>query len=187
MLAVRRPEILRRAFIIAMLLIPILAGLRVMFVDWKYNNQPIEESFFSDGGYVQPGTYGHGNLAVEDSEVSWIIYDILTANGKIRKSCTKGVLPDPNVDVDFVYHNGLWYKLRSGTGILRADRFTSDPVSHKWGGWLSTRVAFPVVQPDFAYQVKIIRDKFLGRGTSPRQYLQYLKKANPSCFEMPDP
>ncbi len=165
---------------------PICLILRIAYVDWKYDRQPVEETIYSDGGYVGPGFYGHGDLRVDGEMLSWVIFDELTEEGKIRKSCTNGILPEAGVDVDFVYHGGLWYKLRSGTGILRADAFTSDPKVHVWRGWLKSPMVFPVKQPPFAYQVKIWRDKLLGKGTSPRQYLQYLKKSNPTCFDMPE-
>jgi len=174
-------------FLISGLVVPILLVLRVLYVDWHYERQPVETSFFSDGGYVEPGVYGHGDLRLDGGGVGWVIYDEPADNGRIRKSCVSGEMPEAAADVDFVYHNGLWYKLRSGTGILQADGFTSNPAVHVWRGWLKSPVTFPVKRPPLAYQLKIMRDKVMGRGTSPRQYLQFLKKTNPSCFEMPEP
>ncbi len=178
--------ILRKLFLISGILLPVIVGLRILYVDWQYDTQPVKETIYSDGGYVASDVYGHGDLRFEDGALSWVIFDSLGDNGRIRKTCVKGVLPDSSFDVDFVYHNGLWYKLRSGTGLLRADGFTSNPETHLYGGWLETPLVFPVKRPPLAYQVKILRDKFFGRGTSPRQYLQYLKKSNPSCFDMPE-
>ena len=178
---------MRKLFLISGVLLPVLIIARILYVDAQYNSQIIEETIYSDGGYVASGIYGHGDLRMDGGELSWIIFDELGENGRIRKTCSNGVMPNPSVDVDFVYFKGLWYKLRSGTGILGADKFSSDPETHIWGGWLKSPVAFPVKQPPLAYQVKILRDKFLGRGTSPRQYLQYLKKSNPTCFHMPAP
>lgn len=161
--------------------------IRIAYVDWQFETQPVSESVYADGGYVQPGAFGHGDLRVTEVGVSWVIFDEPSDNGRTRKSCVEGIVPDPNVDVDFVYYDDLWYKLRSGTGILDKKGFTSDPKTHKWGGWLPSSIAFPVKRPPFAYQLKILLDKFLGRGTSPRMYLKYLKKSNPTCFEMPEP
>lgn len=183
----RRPTILRKLFLISCLGLPILVVARIIHVDIQFNNQPFEETIYSDGGYVPSGVYGHGDLLVDGGELSWIIFDEMVENDRIQKTCLNGTFPDPSVDVDFVFHDGLWYKLRSGRGIIRADEFTSDPKNHLWGGWLKSPVTFPVKNPPIAYQVKILRDKFFGRGTSPRQYLQFLKKSNPSCFNIPEP
>jgi len=178
---------LKKSLLVLSLVFPALLILRVLYVDWQYEHQPIEISDLAEGGFVEQGVYGHGDLRIDGGALSWVIYDEPAEGGLSRKSCTIGIMPDPAVDVDFVFHGEDWYKLRSGTGLLREDAFTSDPEFHIWKGLLKSRVAFPINRPDFAYRLKILRDKISGRGTSPRQYIAALKRNNPSCHNIPAP
>jgi len=105
---------------------------------------PIEITEYSQSGYTPPGVYGHGNLESSSGEFGWYIYDISDPEHEVRKACVKGVPPQPEWDIDFIYSGGRWYKLRSGTGKLSPDGFVADPPTEKWKGVMSTQLTFPV-------------------------------------------
>jgi len=120
---------------------------RYLYVQNEIENAPLETTEYSKSGYTPPGIYGHGNLTSEDGSFGWYIYDISDPRNIVRKACVKGILPQPEWDVDFIYSNGRWYKLRSGLGILSPDGFVADPPTEKWKGALSTQLTFPVRKP----------------------------------------
>lgn len=160
---------------------------RYLYVQNEIENAPLETTEYSKSGYTPPGIYGHGNLTSEDGSFGWYIYDISDPRNIVRKACVKGILPQPEWDVDFIYSNGRWYKLRSGLGILSPDGFVADPPTEKWKGALSTQLTFPVRKPDLPYRAKILVSKLKDGTQSPLDYLQRLKQINPTCADMPAP
>jgi len=161
---------------------------RLSYVSHQYKSRPVEITDLSDGGYTPEGVYGHGDLIVaEGTQASWLIYDLPAEDGLVRKVCANGTVPDTKADIDFIYANGEWYKLRSGTGTLDRRDFTAVPEVHKWKGLISSKVTFPVRKPDLPYRAKVIWGKFWNGNISPLEYLEDLKRSNPSCTDMPAP
>ena len=169
----------------ALLLFALIA--RYLYVQNEIKNAPIEITQYSKSGYTPPGVYGHGNLVSSNGEYGWYIYDISDPVHAVRKACVKGVPPQPDWDVDFIYSNGQWYKLRSGIGKISPDGFVADPPTEKWKGFMSTQLTFPVRKPDLPYRAKILVAKLKDGTQPPLDYLQRLKQTNPTCADMPAP
>lgn len=160
---------------------------RYLYVQNQIDNAPIEISQYSTSGYTPHGVYGHGNLVSEDGTFGWYIYDIHDAEHGVRKACVNNTPPQPDWDVDFIYSNGQWYKLRSGLGRITADGFKAEPATQVWKGLLSTEMTFPVRKPDLPYRAKILFSKLKNGTQSPLDYLKGLKAGNPTCAEIPAP
>jgi hypothetical protein len=159
---------------------------RYLYVQYEIKNAPVEISQYSTSGYTPPGVYGHGNLVSADGSFGWYIYDIDDPEHGVRKACVNGLKPLPDWDIDFIYSNGQWYKLRSGLGKLSPDGFVADPPTQDWKG-MATQLTFPVRKPDLPYRAKILVSKFKNGTQSPLDYLQGLKASNPTCADMPAP
>ena len=168
----------------ALLLFALIA--RYLYVQNEIKNAPIEITQYSKSGYTPPGVYGHGNLVSSNGEYGWYIYDISDPTYEVRKACVKGAEPQPEWDVDFIYANGAWYKLRSGLGKLSPTGFTAEPPTQDWNG-VATKMTFSVRKPDLPYRAKIIISKLKDGTLSPLDYLQRLKQTNPTCADMPAP
>lgn len=160
---------------------------RYISVQSEIKNAPIEISEYSTSGYTPPGVYGHGNLMSDDGTFGWYIYDINDPEHEVRKACVNNTVPKPDWDIDFIYSNGQWYKLRSGLGRITADGFQAEPATQVWKGVLSTKMTFPVRKPDLPYRAKILFSKLKNGTQSPLDYLQGLKSINPTCANIPAP
>lgn len=160
---------------------------RYLYVQNQIKNAPVEISHYSTSGYTPPGVYGHGNLVSDDETFGWYIYDINDPEHGVRKACVKNVSPQSDWDIDFIYFDGQWYKLRSGLGKLTSDGFKAEPATQSWKGLISTKLSFPVRKPDLPYRAKILFSKLKNGTQSPLDYLQGLKLANPSCTNIPAP
>ena len=160
---------------------------RYLYVQNQIKNAPIEISEYSTSGYTPPGVYGHGNLVSEDGTFGWYIYDINDPEHEVRKACVNNTAPKPDWDIDFIYSNGQWYKLRSGLGRITADGFQAEPATQVLKGVLSTQMTFPVRKPDLPYRAKILHAKLKNGTLSPLDYLKNLKVGNPTCANMPVP
>jgi hypothetical protein len=166
----------------------ILFGLtaRYLYVQNEIKNATIEITQYSKSGYTPPDVYGHGNLESVDGTFGWYIYDISDLEHGVRKACVRGVVPEPEWDIDFIYSDGQWYKLRSGLGKLSLEGFTAEPPTEDWNGF-ATQMTFPVRKPDLPYRAKILFAKLKDGTQSPLDYLQRLKQINPTCADMPAP
>lgn len=164
----------------------LLSG-RFAFVQHSIKNLPLEESEYAASGFTPKGVYGHGDLMTQTGQYGWYVYDIADPKYGVKKVCAMGEKPEEFWDIDFVYTNGEWYKLRSGTGIITSDGFTSNPKTQMWKNVIPTQLTFPVRKPDLPYKLKIFVSKILSGSQSPLEYLQILKATNPNCAEMPSP
>jgi len=171
----------------ALVLFLALLTARYLYVQNEIKNAPVEISQYSSSGYTPPNIYGHGNLVSSDGTFGWYIYDINDPEHGVRKACANGVVPQPEWDIDFIYFDGQWYKLRSGLGKITADGFEAEPANQSWKGILSTKMAFPVRKPDLPYRAKILFSKLKDGTQSPLDYIQALKASNPTCANMPAP
>lgn len=169
------------------LLICLGLSARYQYVQNEIKNAPVEISQYSSSGYTPPNIYGHGNLVSSDGTFGWYIYDINDPEHGVRKACVNGVVPQPEWDIDFIYSDGQWYKLRSGLGKITSDGFKAEPATQIWKGFLSTEMTFPVRKPDLPYRAKILYSKLKNGTQSPLDYLQGLRVANPSCGNIPAP
>lgn len=160
---------------------------RLYSVQKRIDNAPIEITDLSKSGYTPEGVYGHGDLIGEAAGQGWYIYDIPVPNGLVRKVCTQNTVPDPSWDIDFIYHEKAWYKLRSGTAEMSGAVLIVTPENSTWKAGLQSKTAFPVRRPDLPYRFKIIYSKLKYESLSPLEYLQSLKAGNPSCADMPTP
>lgn len=160
---------------------------RYSWVQNEIDSLPIDITEYANSGYTPPDVYGHGDLISDDGTFDWYIYDISDPEFNVRKACVYSVQPQPDWDIDFIYAEGQWYKLRSGLGRISQDGFTAEPATQKWNGFFNTRMTFPVRKPDLPYRVKILYSKLKDKHQSPLDYLQRLKKINPTCANMPAP
>ena len=173
-------------------LVLLLAALVWLWV--RYNavqetieNAPLTISQYSKSGYTPKGVYGHGDLITQTGKYGWYVYDIADAVYGVKKVCAYQTEPDAAWDIDFVHTDNGWYKLRSGTGVITADGFQSEPQIQKWKNIIPTQLSFPVRSPDMPYRLKIFVSKIKIGAQSPLEYLQILKATNPSCHTMPSP
>ncbi len=181
---------------IVSMLLPLIIGvslcLRWVDVQSRIANTPIKITDIANSGYVPPGEFGHGYLHLKSEDPIWYIFDRPAPDigpGKVRKVCYFGAEPSvanglEEVDVDFFYFSGAWYKLRTGHVTITGTKFIP-PKNTMWKGWVSSKAVFPVNSPDFPYRLKIIYSKLKHGSSSPKEYLESLKKRNPSCFDMP--
>ncbi|MEP1230325.1 MAG: hypothetical protein ABJG88_06585 [Litorimonas sp.] len=160
---------------------------RWFFVQAEIRNRPVDVTDLAASGYTPQDVFGHGNVVLNGGKLGWYIYDIPLEDGRVRKICANGVLPEPYVDFDFFHYEGKWFKLRTGSLILEENGIRVEPPTSKWKGILSSKTAFPVRDPDFLYKVKIIISKLQYGSLSPLEYLQGLKQSNPSCMNIPAP
>ena len=179
-------KIVKAVIIIVGLPIILLIG-RYAFVQNSIKNIPLEMSEYAATGFTPKDVYGHGDLITQTAQYGWYVYDIADAKHGVKKMCVFGIEPEELWDIDFVYAKDEWYKLRSGTGIITSDGFTSEPKTQKWKNLITTQLAFPVRDPDLPYKLKIFFSKIKSGSQSPLEYLQILKATNPNCTKMPSP
>ena len=163
-----------------------LAG-RYYYVQKQIETAPLEISEFSKSGYTSEGVYGHGDLIGETAGQGWYIYDTPAPNGLVRKVCARNTFPDPSWDIDFIYHENAWYKLRTGSAEISGGSLIVTPERSKWKLGIQSKTAFPVRRPDLPYRLKIIYSKLKDENLSPLEYLQTLKAGNPNCADIPAP
>ena len=163
-----------------------LAG-RLYYVETQIAKRPVTITELSISGYTPEGVYGHGDLIGENAGQGWYIYDTPAPNGKVRKVCTRNTAPDPSWDIDFIYHQDEWFKLRTGTAEISGMKLIVTPPRSEWKAGIYSRTAFPVRRPDFAYRAKNLYAKLRSETLSPLEYLQGLKTSNPNCADIPAP
>ena len=163
-----------------------LAG-RYYYVQKQIETAPLEISEFSKSGYTPEGVYGHGDLIGETAGRGWYIYDTSEPDGLVRKVCARNTYPDPSWDIDFIYHENAWYKLRTGTAEISGTSLIVTPERSKWKAGIHSKTAFPVRRPDLPYRLKIIYSKLKDESLSPLEYLRTLKAGNPNCADIPAP
>ena len=162
-------------------------AIRLYLVEKDIQNRPIVISNLSQSGYTPEGVFGHGNLVVDGGLVGWIVYDLPTADGQVQKICEQGASQNTAADIDFIHYNNEWIKLRTGTVTFKPEGLEVSPKTTKWRGTIKSKTAFSVRSPDWPYRLKILHGKLLYANLSPLNYLQDLKRSNPSCADMPEP
>lgn len=163
-----------------------LAG-RYHYVQTQIDARPLTITEFSKSGYTPEGAYGHGDLIGAQAGKGWYIYDTPAQNGAVRKVCAQNLFPDPSWDIDFIYHQNEWYKLRTGSAEIRGNDMIITPPRSEWKAGIASKTAFPVRRPDLPYRLKILYSKLKDETLSPLEYLQGLKATNPNCADMPAP
>jgi len=165
---------------------------RLYLVQKDIDNRPVKTSELAESGYTPEGAFGHGKIVQQGGALGWHIYDLpagdaTQGNLVVKKVCAFGGVTEPHMDVDFVYLEGAWVKLRTGTMTLREVGVEVEPKTTKWKGVLRSKTAFNVRRPDLPYRLKILIGKLQHKASSPREYLEGLKRSNPSCYDMPAP
>ncbi len=177
-------------------LVFVLAGLAIRYaqVQTAIASAPVEKTEFSRSGYTAPLSFGHGNLEFRTPVPVWYIYDepVFEVKGDVlamravRKVCAQSLRVQPIWDIDFIYFDGEWYKLRSGNAVVSADGISASPKHDQVLGILPTRLLLPVRDLGL-YGVKVLADKLRKGALSPREYVARLKQTNRSCFDIPLP
>lgn len=180
------PKIIKTS-LLALFVVLLGILVRWVLVENEIRNRPLETSDLSKSGYTPQGVFGHGNVSIKGGELGWYVYDIPAEGGYVKKACANNVLPTAEMDFDFFYYQDKWFKLRSGNLILTEDSMRVEPPFSKWKGAIKAKTAFPVRNPDLPYRLKVIFSKLRHGELSPRQYLEGLKKSNPSCANIPSP
>lgn len=169
------------------LLISLGLGARLAVVQSQIKNAPVIITDLSKSGYTPEGVYGHGNLTGPWAGKLWYIYDKPGPDGLVQKVCAKNILPQPEWDIDFIYYEGAWFKLRTGTAEINETSMSVSPDRLKWKGSLQTKTAFPIRRPDVPYRFKILYSKLKQGTLSPLDYVQSLRASNPVCADIPEP
>ena len=160
---------------------------RFAFVEYQINTAELVPGDLSDSGATDPGAFGHGTLTAPKGWNGWVLFDVPTEEGQVRKACTRGVPKVEGADVDFVVLDGKWHKLRTGhLSISEAGR-TVEPTTTLWRNLIRSDVLFPVARPDGPYRANVLLGKLKEGALSPRDYVRRIVKTVPSCKGAPIP
>lgn len=175
-----------RSIGVVLALIGVVAAARLALVQHRINSAPVIPGDLSDSGYTPPGAYGHGSMEASDRFAGWVLYDLPTPDGRVRKVCAQGAVTESRADIDFVTLDGRWNKLRSGTLVRGEDsRWRAEPEFSTHGRILRSRLLFNIDRPDAPYRAKILWAKLRHGTLSPRDYVRATLAGNPSCAAAP--